>query len=275
MNSKPIFERTEPSLANKNVALQTVTTRFNPLQPEGTAERASSLECPESVRGFRASETLPNSMPSIALKSAVAAALCQRSPKPGGFSPASDWLFFGHWSLAVLLVFLRRVAVLMRPFKSSPKRTAMAFILRFTGGIVIHHYTMSNAFLHYFFDNATHRVVAENPVLPVRLPQDIISRLDALAERIGSNRSQVIRVCIQSFVEEFERTGKAMLPPNWRELLSEFDKRTVASRTRYPSPTRSLALNERPSPATTRAKSLASRTASKAAREFKSLEKKP
>jgi hypothetical protein len=120
-------------------------------------------------------------------------------------------------------------------------------------------------FLALFFRSAIGCVVAENPVLPVRLPQDIIDRLDAVAERIGSNRSSVIRVCIQSFVEEFERTGKATLPPNWRTLLLEFDNRTVESRTRYPSLARNVALNQRPSAEKARAKSLAARVGAKAA----------
>ena len=110
--------------------------------------------------------------------------------------------------------------------------------------------------------------MAESPAIPVRLPQDILDRLDAVAERIGSNRSSVIRVCIQSFVEEFERRGKIMLPPNRADLLREFDNRTIASRTRYPSHARNLSPEERPSPVKVRAKSLTARIAAKAAGEF-------
>ena len=110
--------------------------------------------------------------------------------------------------------------------------------------------------------------MAESPAIPVRLPQDILDRLDAVAERIGSNRSSVIRVCIQSFVEEFERKGKIMLPPNWADLLREFDNRTIASRTRYPSHARNLSRTERPGPANVRAKSMTARIAAKAGAEF-------
>ena len=101
MNSKPIFERAGPSLANKKVPLQTVTNRFTPFQPVTTRRRggislasdprASVLECPESFRGFRTGEMLPNSMASRALKSAVVSALCRRTPQAGGHSFASDF----------------------------------------------------------------------------------------------------------------------------------------------------------------------------------------
>lgn len=63
--------------------------------------------------------------------------------------------------------------------------------------------------------------------IPVKLPQDLIDRLDIVSQTTGlSNRSQVIRLCVKSFLDYFEEHGEAALPFNWREVLVEMDRRT-------------------------------------------------
>lgn len=71
-----------------------------------------------------------------------------------------------------------------------------------------------------------YRVVANTKPIPVRLENDLIERLDRVANQIGSNRSAVIRFLVSSWVDEFERTGHAILPPNWEEILAALDGRS-------------------------------------------------
>lgn len=78
-----------------------------------------------------------------------------------------------------------------------------------------------------------HLVPVTKPI-PIRLGGDLISRLDDVASRMGTNRTAIVRVCVQTFVEHFEKRGKAALPPNWEELLAASDNRTIESRNRYP-----------------------------------------
>jgi len=63
--------------------------------------------------------------------------------------------------------------------------------------------------------------------IPIRLGQDVIDRLDKAAERLGTNRSALIKFCAETFVEHFERHGGiASMPPNWQELLRSLDGRS-------------------------------------------------
>ncbi len=71
-------------------------------------------------------------------------------------------------------------------------------------------------------------VVAESKPIPVRLDDALIARLDRIADRIGTNRSSVIRMLVSSWVDSFERSGTAALPMNWEDLMADLDGRTTA-----------------------------------------------
>lgn len=62
--------------------------------------------------------------------------------------------------------------------------------------------------------------------VPVRLDDRTIARLDAAAERIGSNRTALIRFCLETWLTHFEKHGRAALPPDWEEIQREYDGRT-------------------------------------------------
>lgn len=70
----------------------------------------------------------------------------------------------------------------------------------------------------------------ETKPIPVRLGDDVITRLDRASKRIGSNRASVIRFLVDSWLDHFEKHGRASLPPNWEELVNSMDNRTVESR---------------------------------------------
>jgi hypothetical protein len=66
--------------------------------------------------------------------------------------------------------------------------------------------------------------------IPIRLTGDVIKRIDRIAERFGMTRSGVVKFCTQSFLEEFESSGKSALPINWREILHNLDGRVSRHR---------------------------------------------
>jgi hypothetical protein len=73
--------------------------------------------------------------------------------------------------------------------------------------------------------------MAEGKSIPVRLPQSVIDRIDAVSVKSGlMNRSAVMKFCISTFVDHFEQTGESRLPPNWKEILHDLDQRSH----RYP-----------------------------------------
>ena len=54
--------------------------------------------------------------------------------------------------------------------------------------------------------------------LPVRLDTDLSKRLDRAAERLGLNKSALIRVLVKSFLDQLEADGgKMTLPFSWEE----------------------------------------------------------
>lgn len=61
--------------------------------------------------------------------------------------------------------------------------------------------------------------------IPVRLPPELIDRLDAVAKKLGNTRAGVIRFLIETWVDEFEDRGRAMLPDTWKDVLVSFDGR--------------------------------------------------
>ena len=86
--------------------------------------------------------------------------------------------------------------------------------------------------------------------IPVRLDDDLIRRLDAAAQRLGTTRAGVIKLCLTAFLDHFESAGGvASLPLNWREMIAANDGRTRRSKESKPifsdQPTGPLQLNER------------------------------
>jgi len=47
---------------------------------------------------------------------------------------------------------------------------------------------------------------------------------------MGNTRAGVIKLCLQSFLESFEKKGAASLPLDWQDILDSLDGRTVSSR---------------------------------------------
>jgi len=86
--------------------------------------------------------------------------------------------------------------------------------------------------------------VAETKPIPVRLDDVITQRLNAAASRIGNNRAGLIRMLVNTWLDDFEKRGVASLPPNWQEIIAGTDNRTRESRQTYPTPTPALVLNE-------------------------------
>lgn len=99
--------------------------------------------------------------------------------------------------------------------------------------------------------------MAETKPIPVRLDETILTRLDKAADRIGNNRAGIIRLLINSWLDDFERKGMAVLPPDWENLIVAQDHRTRASKGLYPMPaTEPIAMNESANSASQAAKHL-------------------
>lgn len=68
--------------------------------------------------------------------------------------------------------------------------------------------------------------MADTQPIPVRLPDELINRLDAAAKRIGTTRAGIIRFCVETWLRHFEIKGKtASLPIDWEEILRTQDGR--------------------------------------------------
>ena len=66
----------------------------------------------------------------------------------------------------------------------------------------------------------------DKKAIPTRIPAAFLPRIDAAAQKMGSNRAQLIAFCVRSFVEDFDEKGFCILPLNWREILKSWDGRT-------------------------------------------------
>jgi hypothetical protein len=63
--------------------------------------------------------------------------------------------------------------------------------------------------------------------IPTRFSEDLLQRMDSCAKKSGlENRTAVVKFCVATFLDHFERSGEASLPPNWKEILRELDGRT-------------------------------------------------
>lgn len=70
----------------------------------------------------------------------------------------------------------------------------------------------------------------ESSVIPVRLSEEVLNRIDAVAEMIGTTRTALIRLCADTFAGHISKGGKAALPIDWRDILEQHDGRTRAAR---------------------------------------------
>ena len=63
--------------------------------------------------------------------------------------------------------------------------------------------------------------------IPVRISGSWLERIDGVVKttHLGS-RSDLIKLCVTSFVEHFETNNKAELPLDWDNMLKELDGRT-------------------------------------------------
>lgn len=97
----------------------------------------------------------------------------------------------------------------------------------FTGASVDESSTQSTKYFCLFSTTIYDSHVADTTPIPVRLSQPIIDRLDKVAATMGNSRGGVIKFCVSSFLDHFERNGgQTSLPPNWREILKQSDGRT-------------------------------------------------
>ena len=63
--------------------------------------------------------------------------------------------------------------------------------------------------------------------IPVRLSFEMIERLENAAKKMGlSSRTAVLKMCVESFLEDFEKNGVAGLPLNWRQIIHDLDGRS-------------------------------------------------
>jgi len=64
--------------------------------------------------------------------------------------------------------------------------------------------------------------MAKQASLPVRIDADIAVRVEASVKRLGITKSALIRMLLESFVDQFERNGgKIVLPPTWKTNAKE------------------------------------------------------
>jgi predicted transcriptional regulator len=67
--------------------------------------------------------------------------------------------------------------------------------------------------------------------VPVRLDARTKQRLDAAAKTFSSTRTNVMRLCLSTFLDYYEsRDGKIDMPLDWDRMMSEADGRTREAR---------------------------------------------
>lgn len=71
------------------------------------------------------------------------------------------------------------------------------------------------------------RAMGESKPIPVRLSDEVIKRLDAVAKKSGlESRTAVIKLCLSAFLDSYEADGAAALPREWKKLLRDTDGRS-------------------------------------------------
>ena len=70
------------------------------------------------------------------------------------------------------------------------------------------------------------RLMSEGKPIPVRLSNDLIKKLDQVANDVHlGTRTDLIKLCLVSFLEYFEKHKEAKLPLDWKEMLDDLDGR--------------------------------------------------
>lgn len=67
-------------------------------------------------------------------------------------------------------------------------------------------------------------------VWPTRFSEELLKRMDGAASKLGLNRTDVIRICLMSWLEWFETEGHKLTQIDYRRILERFDGRTRAAR---------------------------------------------
>lgn len=60
---------------------------------------------------------------------------------------------------------------------------------------------------------------------PVRLQGQLIKRIDQIAAQSGLTRSDIIRLCLNRFLEDFEANPAELMNRDWSQVLNKFDGR--------------------------------------------------
>ena len=113
------------------------------------------------------------------------------------------------------------------------------------GAIVEDTYTLSIKIFDFLLGCYTIGFMSQSMPIPIRLSFDMIKRLEDVAIKMGlSSRTAVLKMCVQSFLEDFEKNGVAGLPLDWRRIIHELDGRSQ----RYSHPEKEPALKGTESP---------------------------
>lgn len=119
-----------------------------------------------------------------------------------------------------------------RNLNSSSIRTGIGFVggclfkvtrASYTTGIRCQHPNLK--LLQLFFGSYINGAVADTRPIPVRLSDEMIHRLDAAAGKLHSNRANLIRFCLDTWLDHHATHGEAVLPPDWEQLQAEYDGR--------------------------------------------------
>ena len=63
--------------------------------------------------------------------------------------------------------------------------------------------------------------------LSIRLSFEMIERLENAAKKMGlGSRMAILKMCVQSFLDDFEKNGVAGLPLDWRKIVHDLDGRS-------------------------------------------------
>lgn len=95
----------------------------------------------------------------------------------------------------------------------------MTVYQRYTDGV-------NNKFEIFFIRWYTMRHMSEGKPIPVRLSEDLIKQLDRVTNDVHlGTRTDLIKLCLVSFLDYFEKNKEAKLPLDWKEMLDDLDGR--------------------------------------------------
>ena len=75
---------------------------------------------------------------------------------------------------------------------------------------------------------------AQKPI-PVRLSEDLISRLDRASERLGTNRAALIRFLTKQYLDAMDSAGDDFRPHDMVRLMDSLDGRKNSDTTPAPA----------------------------------------